>query len=269
MAAYARSNLGHLREAIESVLAQTHREWELIVALDGPVGEEARGLLEDFAAADARIRLLPLRENRGQAFARNRAIEKADGEFIAVLDADDRARPERLERQLAYLDETGADLAGSFYFRIDGAGEIIGKHEVPADSASIQRYSCAFNPVANSTVIARAAVFKENRYYEPYRYGEDYRLWIDLMKAGYELVNQPEFLVEFRVDSEFMSRRRGAKRLYMDLANKLDALPLYPLWQRPFALGVIAGASLIRVLPSPILNAAYGFRARLRFGKRG
>ncbi|HEO70697.1 MAG TPA: glycosyltransferase family 2 protein, partial [Candidatus Hydrogenedentes bacterium] len=104
-----------LREALRSILEQTHTSLELLIVLDGPVSEPARAFVEAVAETDARVRLITLPANRGPARARNAGIGAARGEYIAILDADDVAAPERVAKQVAFVRATEADVAGSFY----------------------------------------------------------------------------------------------------------------------------------------------------------
>lgn len=96
-----------LDEAIESVVAQSYSRWELIAVDDGS-SDESLSKLRAWAARDARIRLVGLGDSGGAGMARNVGIEQARGEFIALLDSDDRMLPHRLEKQLRDFDEVYA-----------------------------------------------------------------------------------------------------------------------------------------------------------------
>ena len=98
-----------LRRCVESVLAQTCADWELIAVDDGSVDESVR-VVEAFG--DARIRLLRHERNRGPSAARNTAIEAAHGEYLALLDSDDEWLPTKLEKQIARLRVGDCELCG-------------------------------------------------------------------------------------------------------------------------------------------------------------
>ena len=98
-----------IRQSIESVLAQTYRDWELIVIDDGSRDDTAQ-ILSDFSLQDARICFSKNEKNSGASYTRNRAISLAKGEWIAFLDSDDLWKPEKLEKQLA-LTEKYPDMA--------------------------------------------------------------------------------------------------------------------------------------------------------------
>ncbi|XZG70806.1 glycosyltransferase family 2 protein [Chitinibacteraceae bacterium HSL-7] len=113
--------LPYVTEAIDSVLAQTHGNWELLVVDDGAT-DGTRQVLEDYAARDLRIRVLATSGREGPARARNLAIAASTGHYIAFLDSDDVWLPEKLEKQLAAMRSTGAWLCYSAYYKIDAAG---------------------------------------------------------------------------------------------------------------------------------------------------
>jgi glycosyltransferase involved in cell wall biosynthesis len=252
-------------EAVSSVLAQTHRVLELIITIDGMLTDELEDVLAELAEGDARIRTVRSAVNQGPGAARNRAIREARGAYIAILDADDVAMPDRLERQLRFISQTNADVAGSFYELIDGNGRTIGSREVPTSSGAIRRAMALFNPIANSTVMARTEVLREDPFDESLRYGEDYRLWIQLSNAGFVFRNQPECLVRFRTGAGFMARRRGWRQLRSDFANKMRALHLWPVLLWPVAFAGACVTTAARLLPAPLLRVLYRLRGKLRF----
>ncbi len=255
----------YVAESVSSVLAQTHRELELIISIDGMLTDELEDVLAELAEGDARIRTVRSRVNQGPGAARNRAIREARGSYISILDADDVALPERIERQLRFLAQTNADVAGSFYELIDGNGRTIGNREVPKSSIAIRRAMALFNPIANSTVMARTEVLRDNPFDESLRYGEDYRLWIHLANAGLVMRNQPESLVRFRTGAGFVSRRRGWLQLRSDFANKMRALCLWPVLLWPVAFAGACVTTAARLLPAPLLRVLYRLRGAMRF----
>ena len=263
IATYAGDSPGQLGVAVESALLQTHRNLEIIVVADGPISVEAQAYLSDRARHDPRIVVLALPENRGPGAARNLAVARARGAYIAILDADDRALPYRIERQLAFVRESGADVAGSAYHIIDTHGHVTGEKRFPLDAAAIRSAMYLYNPIANSTVLARADVMKKHAYPETYRYGEDYALWIALARAGHVLRNQPEALVEFRHDTDILARRRGLHHAVTELMNKIHTLPLYRFYKWPQVVAVALAISVVRLLPRPLLVLFYRLRQRL------
>ncbi len=263
IATYAGDSLDHLGEAVESALLQTHRNVEVLIVSDGPIPIETQTYLSERAQQDARIALLSLPENRGPGAARNLGIARAKGDYIAILDADDRSLPLRIERQIAFIRETGADLAGSAYTIVNAQGDAIGAKRFPIGPQQIRAVMYLYNPIANSTVLARADMMKRHAYPEAYRYGEDYALWVTLARAGYDLRNLPDALVEFRHNVNIMARRRGVHHAVTELVNKLRTLPLYPPYKWPTAIVAACTIAAARLLPQSLLVPFYRLRQRL------
>ena len=94
----------YIEEAIKSVICQTYKEWELFVIDDGSTDSTA-ALVEAVALKDSRVKLVRLKFNQGVAAARNKGLELAKGRYIAFLDSDDLWLPQKLEKQIAFMDE--------------------------------------------------------------------------------------------------------------------------------------------------------------------
>lgn len=110
-----------VRETISSVQAQTYTDWEMLLVDDGS-SDDSWMIIAEIAAMDKRLRLIRLEKNSGAAVARNTAIKEARGRYIAFLDADDKWVPEKLSRQIAFMQETGCALSYTAYYvmREDG-----------------------------------------------------------------------------------------------------------------------------------------------------
>jgi glycosyltransferase involved in cell wall biosynthesis len=298
MATYAGDSLPLLTQAVESVQAQTHKQFEFLIVLDGPIGRDTQVYLDRTTFDDNRVQVLARPTNSGPAVARNLGIERAVGDYIAILDADDLATPERLERQLAFLKEHQADLVGSFYQLVDEKGANVGKREVPTTAEGIRNSFCVFNPIANSTVFARASVLKENPYPQRYHLAqssaddgmwrsrinrfnplrwffvsadkciefEDLELWIRLVRKKFLLLNQDEYLVLFRNDARFLERRTGLLFFGRELRCKWRAIRLYPFYAAPLVIAMIFASTVPRLFPARLVRKLYAIRGSMRFG---
>ena len=265
MATYAGDRLDFLREAVASILNQTYEHVEFIIVENGPLPEEHARFLHQAAQVDPRVRLISLEENQGPAGARNVGFKAAEGAYIAVMDADDVALPGRIARQAAELDTGRADVVGSCYLCIDDVGRPLREKRMPLSPEAVRRAALLINPIANPTAMARAELLQRHGYREDFPYGEDYWLWVTLLREGCTLVNLPECLLHFRTGSGFARRRRGWLTVRTDLANKLHALPLYPPTLRPLLLIATPFLALARLLPAPLLGLVYRVRHALRF----
>lgn len=197
---------GTIGAAIRSVQGQRFGSWELLVADDGSK-DDTPARVAALAAEDDRIRLLPARENGGPAAARNRAIGVSTGEIIAFLDADDVWEPEKLDAQLALMEETGCGLCYTAYGFIgqNGAPEDGVYHVPPAvDYEGLLRE----NVVGLSTVALRRQALGAARFDARFAH-EDYALWLQLLRGG---------AAARGIDQPLVHYRRGGRS-----ANKLKA----------------------------------------------
>lgn len=112
-------------ETIESILAQTYQNWELLITDDCST-DNSRDVIEQYAARDPRIKLLRLEKNSGAGIARNKSISEALGRFIAFCDSDDRWLPAKLERQLEAMAQSGKKVCYSSYYTCDENGNNTG-----------------------------------------------------------------------------------------------------------------------------------------------
>jgi GT2 family glycosyltransferase len=264
MATWRGDRLGHFQEAVAGVLAQTWTPLELVIVANGPLSDAHRAWTDALAEADTRVRVVRLPENVGPAGARNAGFAEARGAWIAVADADDLCEPNRVARQVAFLRETGADLAGSDLCYMNENGEPRERKTMPRDHDAIRRSALRFSPINNPTVLARATVFREEPYNPRYRVAEDYELWVRLLRSGrWRLGNVPEPLVRMRRPDDFYRKRRGWTCFVNDLAVRMRALPLYPSWTWTWRAPLALGLSALRLMPAPLLARIYLARNKM------
>jgi len=184
----------YLRASIESVQSQTLSDFELIVVDDA--SEDGSAELAE-SISDPRIRVLRNSSQLRIAASLNRGIEAARAEFIARLDADDLARPERLERQLGFLEaRPSIGVVGSAAQLIDSAGRQIGADRPVTEPAVVQWELHFGNPLLHSSIMIRRHLLAAYGGYDRL-HGEDYELWVRL-SAVTRLANIPESLISIR-----------------------------------------------------------------------
>ncbi len=195
--------------AIGSVLGQTLRDFELI-AIDDASTDGSREILARIA--DPKCRVLTNDTNLGAAETKNRGIDQARGEFLAFLDADDLAVPERLARQMEWLrahPKTG--VLGSNIEHIDPTGKSLGFFDFAEADSRVLRTQLLFrNRIAQSSVMLRAAALNGMRFRREFEPAEDYDLWTRL---GCELAVVGEALVRYRIHEQSVSATKGAAML--------------------------------------------------------
>lgn len=203
------NGLPYLASALHSIMAQTLSDIEIIVVDDASTDETPQ-LLNRLAADDGRLVVLSNQGNTGPGPARNMAIERARAPYVAIMDADDIARPSRLEVQKAYLDShPDVVLSGARVRRIDANGDLIRIGGRPLDRTSA-RWLCRFNmPLVHPAVMFRR--FSEDGAFPTYRpeagIAEDYDLVaMALLRGAVTMI--PDVLLDYRVHSTSLS---GAK----------------------------------------------------------
>ncbi|HKU39157.1 MAG TPA: glycosyltransferase [Polyangiales bacterium] len=193
----------YLREALDSILGQTYPRWELVAVDDGSRDDSA-ALLAEYAARDARVRVFRHDSQRGIVAARNRALHEAHpaSEFLAVLDADDVALPDRLAAQLEFL-EAHPDhaLVGGQTLIIDERSQALGIRRYPSDYAAICRVIGRYNPIAQSAVLLRRSCQQQVGDYDPaYPRCQDYDLWLRLA-ARFPVANLDRPVIRYRISA--------------------------------------------------------------------
>lgn len=257
-ATYAGDRPKHLAEAVDSVVAQSHRPIQYLIVCDGPITDVAAGLLAIRTRSHPWISVLRHDAGaRGPAAARNAALARCEGDYVAILDADDAMAPDRIDAQVEYLERNDLDMVASWLTVVDQDGVETGVRSLPETWREVRArapYSC---PTANPSVLIRRALLPRFRYPEHLRVGEDYRLWITLLRSGARIGNVPRPLTRYRTGSSYFARRRGWAYASSDLATKLLALPLAPWWQWPLVVAVAGGTFVVRMLPNRLFRVAY------------
>ena len=193
-----------LAQAIESVLAQTYPNLELIVVDDGSTDASAE-IAAAKAQTDQRIRLIALGTNRGVANARNAGIAEAKGEYIALLDNDDLWTADKLERQLK-IAQNGADIVYCSYDFIDENDDTIQKpFLVPAQTDYKKMLTSSV--ISSSTAFVKAELLQEHPFRSDF-YHEDYVLWMELLRVCPLACGDRKVLMHYRQTSGSRSNNK-------------------------------------------------------------
>lgn len=260
IATYYKDKVQFLDRAIDSIVNQTIKDWELIIVCDGVVSNETQDCLDNWITKDSRIKVLKLLVNSGPAMARNHGIANSNGEYVAILDADDIACKDRLEIQRQYLLQNKLDIVGSNYFEINAAGDILGEKKLPEFHSEIKRQATWHCTMANPTIFAKKNVFNDYAYEVNLRLGEDYRLWINLLIQGKKFGNVQLPLIYFTKENNFFVKRRGFKYAKSDLKTKWMARRLLPLWKWPMSLYMALLSFFVRLLPPILFKYAHDLK---------
>lgn len=199
----------YLSAAVESILAQSFSDFEFIIIDDGSDDGVTLPLLQKFAQRDARIRLVS-RANRGLTPSLNEGLSLATGEFIARMDGDDLATPDRFKLQVEFL-RANPDvvLLGGAYELIDGAGRRIRVWQPESDDATLQKYCLeGSTPICHPLAMMRAAAVKQvGGYDESFTVAQDLDLWLRLGEVG-KMACLPQTLLQYRQHEGSVSEKK-------------------------------------------------------------
>ena len=234
----------YLPAAVESILRQSLDDFELLIIDDGSADGSAGYLAR---LSDPRVRVVRNERNLGLTRSLNRGLDLARGLFLARMDADDVAAPQRLERQVECLDRhPNVGVLGSSRVLINEAGDFVA-HAPAAEGDVAIRWKCLLgNPLAHPAVMLRLHLLNAHklRYDESYRTAQDYELWSRLLTVT-KADNLPEPLLHYRL-------REGVSR-----THKPDQLANHDR---------IAHASIRRLVPGFEISSSEVRELRGRFG---
>ncbi|MEL4280065.1 glycosyltransferase family 2 protein [Shewanella mangrovisoli] len=185
-----------IAESIESVIAQTYQNWELLITDDVSV-DHTRDIVRSYCAKDNRIKLFELDKNSGAGASRNNSIENSNGDYIAFLDSDDLWLPEKLLTQISFMELNNILLSYSAYqkFSSKGKGKIIN----PPSSVSYKQLILG-NVIGCLTAIYNAKVLGK-RYMPLIRKRQDMGLWLSILKDIKAAYCVDKVLAMYRTDT--------------------------------------------------------------------
>jgi len=209
---------GVVGDTIRSVLGQTYPYWEMLIVEDCSP-DNTRDVLREWTKVDPRVHLIEQPKNSGPAMARNAALERAQGRWIAFLDSDDLWLPQKLERSIAFAESHQAPLVFTGFRRI------------PADGGEEGRYigvprTLSYRQLLGNTAIATSTVLLDRNMVGDVRmkktYYDDFHCWLQILKRGYVAYGLDEDLMCYRVMGQSVSRNKRSSaahvwRAYRDL----------------------------------------------------
>ena len=194
----------YINETIKSVLAQTYQNWELLF-VDDCSSDASLELANSFQ--DKRIQIFSMERNGGAALARNRAIEEARGKWIAFLDSDDLWVPEKLEKQISYMQDNNISFTYTDYDVIDESNEIISTYKPRLDVCTYKDI-LKHNHIGCLTVIYNSD--RLGKVYMPTNAPkrEDVACWLSILKNGTQAHCLHECLAKYKVHSKSVSSNK-------------------------------------------------------------
>jgi glycosyltransferase involved in cell wall biosynthesis len=190
----------YIAEAIQSILEQTYTNFELIVLDDGST-DNTKSVIRKFN--DLRIKLYTENQNKGIVYQLNKGLKIANGEYIARMDADDISYPERIQKQVSFLEEPenrAIEILGTDAISIGlSQKRIIHQNYLPKQISFMLNFKC---PILHPTVMMRSSILKKGfRYEEEYLFAEDFAMWRKL-DNGSNIAILNEILLNYRIHNK-------------------------------------------------------------------
>lgn len=203
-------------QAIESILNQTCKDFYYIIILDDPENKELQALIQEYANKDERISFFVNEENYGCPYSKDKGIRLADTEYIAIMDADDIARANRLEMQLAKIEREQLDLVAS-YVRVVDEDEtpLYNMDQLPLVRNKIEKKIKVNNCMPHPTWFIKRSMYIALGGYANMQGCEDYDFLIRAIKAGYKLGMVGEILLDYRLSTHSVSRNNLYRQYLM------------------------------------------------------
>lgn len=212
-----------LEQTIKSVLAQTYENWEMIM-VDDCSTDNSLEIAKEYASKDRRIKIIELTENSGAAVARNTAIEAATGRFIAFLDSDDIWLPEKLEKQVMFMQNNNIAFSYTAYEKMTEDGIVFGKNYIPKKV----NYKTLLKTNIIGCLTAMYDTHKLGKVYMPLiRKRQDFGLWLRILKKEPYAFGIQEILGQYRLRSgSISSNKRSAAKFTWRLYRVVEKLNL-------------------------------------------
>jgi len=248
--------------AIDSILSQTYKNFELIIVNDASTDNSATVLAEYKKKYPRLITIISLTKNRnagGDACA-NIALEKARGTYIARMDADDVALPSRLEKEVAYLEShPSVFLVGSNASVINKTGNTIGDKLEPLTSSEIYQQYFTFHPLIHpTTMFRREFKGKPFSYRIKYSANNDYYTFFSLLCEGGKFANLPEKLIQYRIHGKNDTFVHMKKKFINTLRIRIEMILKKGYRPSPKAvLTTLVQGVIIITLPEAVITQLY------------
>lgn len=239
--------------ALNSILSQTLPADEIVIVQDGPVNEGISAQLAELKK-QSQIKIITLSLNTGVGNALNEGLKHCSFEWVARMDSDDNAQPDRFEKTVEYINQhPDLDLVGAYYAEKPPEGKAYVR-KVPLTFDKIKSFSKYRTPHSHPTVFYKKTAVQDAGGYKNFYFAEDWYLWLRMFKKGYTSANIPVMLVYAQTQNYV--RRLGISALQNDYKA------ISKLWKEGligfhhFLFNIFVRA-IVRLLPISLANTFY------------
>lgn len=248
-----------LRESVSSILSQTYKNLELIVVDDGS-DDGSTEIIKSFSKRSRRVKTVFLKKNVGPSHASNAGLKITKGMYIARMDADDISYPDRIERQVRFLEKhSDVVLLGGQCRLIDKNGEVVGVKRFPAEHDDIYRSLFKINPIQHPSCMINCNLFDKKKlsYKNHFLLAHDLELVFDLARYG-KLANLGSEILFYRQYPSSLSLKDPKETFKATLRIRKKAVKIYGY--KPEIQGRLFNflqTLIVAVLPGRIIYPVY------------
>ena len=255
---YYKEQPEYLREALESVFNQTLFSDDVVLVEDGKVGDALERVVREYEARYPQFHVVRFAQNRGLGAALNDGLKYCRHELVARMDTDDIAKPQRMEREVAYMSEhPETDVVSSWIEEFAGdVSNVVSVRKLPENSSELYAFGKMRSPLNHPTVMLRKEAVMKAGGYLSFHFLEDYYLWARMLVNGSRFYNIQESLLYFRTSPDMYNRRGGWKYAHNEI---LLLLKMHEIGYTSLAQTVvnICIRTPVRFVPNVVRNFIY------------
>lgn len=227
----------YIAKTIESVIAQTYTNWEMLF-VDDCSTDNSYNIALEYAKKDSRIKVLKMEHNSGAALTRNKAIELSRGEYLAFLDSDDLWLPEKLEKQLQFMKENNCDFSFTEYEHIDENGESLGIKAKTINHLTYKKMLMHCWPGCLTVMYKQD--LNNKIYASDVKKNNDRALFLRVLKQCKNAMGYPCLLAKYTIRTGSISRNKFKMiKPYIKVLHEFEGMNIISSWVCVFTHNVI------------------------------
>lgn len=256
---YKKEKPEYLKTALQSIINQTLKPTEIVIVKDGLLTQELDDCIKKYENKYPELtKIVAFRENRGLGLALRDGVTACKYDYIARMDSDDIAKPDRFAKQFQYLKQhSETALLGTWiteFSKDENKPDTL--TELPCTHQGILKYAKKRNPFRHMTMLLKKEAVIKAGNYRDFLWFEDYDLWVRMLQKGYIAANIPEYLVSVRADEEMFARRGGWRYLKQDLKFQQWLLNVKFITAFEFLINITVRV-IVRIMPNKLRKIIY------------
>ena len=256
---YKKEKPEYLKTALQSIINQTLKPTEIVIVKDGLLTQELDDCIKKYENKYPELtKIVAFRENRGLGLALRDGVTACKYDYIARMDSDDIAKPDRFAKQFQYLkQDPETALLGTWiteFSKDENKPDTL--TELPCTHQGILKYAKKRNPFRHMTMLLKKEAVIKAGNYRDFLWFEDYDLWVRMLQKGYIAANIPEYLVSVRADEEMFARRGGWRYLKQDLKFQQWLLNVKFITAFEFLINITVRV-IVRIMPNKLRKIIY------------